>query len=52
MLSSFLIFAAFQCCIAALVQGECALGQGELAYVQGELHVVFELWFGGLRSFV
>jgi hypothetical protein len=27
------------------------LAQGELAYVQGELFVVFELWFGGLRSF-
>jgi hypothetical protein len=26
------------------------LAQGELAYVQGELFVVFELWFGGLRS--
>jgi hypothetical protein len=36
------------CCIAALVQGECALAQGELAYVQGELLVVFELWIGGL----
>jgi hypothetical protein len=45
-----LIFAAFPCCIAALVQAECALAQGELAYVQGELCVVFELWFGGLRS--
>jgi hypothetical protein len=50
MLSSFLPFAAFPCCIAALVQGECALAQEELAYVQGELFVVFELWFGGLRS--
>jgi hypothetical protein len=46
----FLLFAAFPCCIAALAQGECALAQGELAYVQGELFVVFELWFGGLRS--
>jgi hypothetical protein len=45
-----LLFAAFPGCIAALVQGECALVQGELAYVQGELFVVFELWFGGLRS--
>jgi hypothetical protein len=27
-----------------------ALVQGELARVQGELLVVFELWFGGLRS--
>jgi hypothetical protein len=26
------------------------LVQGELACVQGELCVVFELWFGGLRS--
>jgi hypothetical protein len=45
-----LLFVAFPCCIAALVQGECALAQGELAYVQGELFVVFELWIGGLRS--
>jgi hypothetical protein len=50
MLSMFLLFAAFPCCIAALVQGECALAQGELAYVQGELFVVFELWLCGLRS--
>jgi hypothetical protein len=50
MLSRFLLFATFPCCIAALVQGECALAQGELAYVQGELFVVFELWFGGLLS--
>jgi hypothetical protein len=48
--SRFLLFAGCPCCIAALVQGECALAQGELAYVQGELFVVFELWFGGLRS--
>jgi hypothetical protein len=27
-----------------------ALVQGEFAYVLGELFVVFELWFGGLRS--
>jgi hypothetical protein len=27
-----------------------ALVQGEPACVQGELFVVFELWFGGLRS--
>jgi hypothetical protein len=27
-----------------------ALVPGELACVQGELFVVFELWFGGLRS--
>jgi hypothetical protein len=46
----FLLFVAFPGCIAALVQGECALAQGELAYVHGELFVVFELWFGGLRS--
>jgi hypothetical protein len=26
------------------------LVQGKLACVQGELFVVFELWFGGLRS--
>jgi hypothetical protein len=26
------------------------LAQGKIAYVQGELFVVFELWFGGLRS--
>jgi hypothetical protein len=50
MLSRFLLFAAFPCSIAALVQGECAFAQGELAYVQGELFVVFELCFGGLRS--
>jgi hypothetical protein len=50
MLSRILLFAAFPCCIAALVQGECALAQGKIAYVQGELFVVFELWFGGLRS--
>jgi hypothetical protein len=48
--SSFLLFAAFPCSIAALVQGECALAQGELTYVQGELFVVFEFWFDGLRS--
>jgi hypothetical protein len=41
--SRFLLFVAFPCCIAAFIQGE-------LAYVQGELFVVFELWFGGLRS--
>jgi hypothetical protein len=45
----FLLFVAFPCCIAAFVQGECALAQGELAYVQGELFVVFELCFGDLR---
>jgi hypothetical protein len=48
--SRFLLSVAFPCCIAALVQGDCALAQEELAYVQGELFVVFELWFGGLRS--
>jgi hypothetical protein len=48
--SRFLLFVAFPCCIAALVQWECALAQGELAYVQGELFVLFELWMGGLRS--
>jgi hypothetical protein len=45
-----LFFVAFPCCIATLVQGECALAQGELAYVQGEHFVLFELWFAGLRS--
>jgi hypothetical protein len=50
--SRFLHPVAFPCCIAALVQGEYALAQGELAYVQGELLVVFELWIGGLRSFL
>jgi hypothetical protein len=47
-----LLFVAFPCCIAAFVQGECALAQGKLAYVQGEVFVVFELWFGGLCSLV
>jgi hypothetical protein len=45
-----LLLVAFPCCIVAFVQGECVLAQGELAYVQGELFVVFELWFGVLRS--
>jgi hypothetical protein len=45
-----LFFVAFPFCIAALVQGECALAQAELAYVQGELFVVFELRFDGLHS--
>jgi hypothetical protein len=49
-MSRFLLFVAFPCCIAPLVQRECALAQGELAYVKGELFAVFELWFGGLRS--
>jgi hypothetical protein len=48
--SMFLLFVAFPCCIAAFVQGECALAQVELAYVQGELFVVFKLWFGDLHS--
>jgi hypothetical protein len=30
-------------------RGSC-IGSGGLACVQGELFVVFELWFGGLRS--
>jgi hypothetical protein len=30
-------------------RGSC-IGSGELTCVQGELFVVFELWFGGLRS--
>jgi hypothetical protein len=47
MLSSFLLFAAFPCCIAALVQGECALAQGELAYVQGSF-----LWCSSFGSVV
>jgi hypothetical protein len=45
-----MLFVAFPCCIAALVQGECALARGELAHVQGELFVLFELWIGGLHS--
>jgi hypothetical protein len=49
--SRFLLFVTFPCCIAALVQGECALAQGELAYVQEELFVLFELWIGGLCCF-
>jgi hypothetical protein len=48
--SRILLFVAFPCCIAAFVQGECALAQEELAYVHGELFVVFELWIGSLRS--
>jgi hypothetical protein len=48
--SRFLLFVAFPGCIAALVQGECALAQREIAYVQGELFVLVELWIGGLRS--
>jgi hypothetical protein len=30
-------------------RGSC-IGSGGLACVQGELFVVFEFWFGGLRS--
>jgi hypothetical protein len=45
-----LLFVVFPCCIAALVQGECAWAQGELAYVHEELFVLFELWIGGLCS--
>jgi hypothetical protein len=37
-------------CFACIRPGGVALVQGELACVQGELFVVFELWFGGLRS--
>jgi hypothetical protein len=46
------LFVAFPCCIAALAHGECALSQGELAYVQEELFVLFELWIGGLCSWL
>jgi hypothetical protein len=35
------------CCICS---GGVCFGSGGLAYVQGELFVVFEFWFGGLRS--
>jgi hypothetical protein len=35
---------------ACIRPGGVALVQGELACVHGELFVVFELWFGGLRS--
>jgi hypothetical protein len=35
---------------ACIRPGGVALVQGEHACVQGELFVVFELWFGGLRS--
>jgi hypothetical protein len=37
---------------ACIRPGRVALVQGELACVQGELIVVFERWFGGLRSFL
>jgi hypothetical protein len=43
--SSFSLSVAFPGCIATLVQEECVLAQGEL-------FVVFEFWFGGLRSLV
>jgi hypothetical protein len=38
------------CCIAAFVQGECALAQGELAYVQGGVFcgVRASLWWFAL----
>jgi hypothetical protein len=42
----------FKWCLACIRLGGVALVQGELACVQGELLVVFELWFGGLRSFL
>jgi hypothetical protein len=35
---------------ACIHPGGVAWVQGDLACVQGELFVVFELWFGGLRS--
>jgi hypothetical protein len=47
LVSSFLLFAAFSCCIGS---GGVCFGSGELEYVQGELFVLLELWFGGLRS--
>jgi hypothetical protein len=40
----------FKWCLACIHPGGVALVQGKLACVQGELFVVFELWFGGLRS--
>jgi hypothetical protein len=40
----------FTWCFACIRPGEVTLVQGKLACVQGELFVVFELWFGGLRS--
>jgi hypothetical protein len=39
-------------CFACIRLGGVALVHGELACVQGELFVVFELWFGGLCSFL
>jgi hypothetical protein len=42
--------ALFARCFACIRPGGVALVQGDLACVQGELFVVFELWFGGLRS--
>jgi hypothetical protein len=50
--SRFSLFVTFPCCIVALVQVECALAQEKLAYVQRELVVLFELWIGGLCSFL
>jgi hypothetical protein len=44
--------ALFERCFACIHLGGVALVQGELACVEGELFVVFELWFGGLRSFL
>jgi hypothetical protein len=43
----FLRFVAFPCCIAALVQGECALAQGGLHMCRGALCGVVALvwWF-------
>jgi hypothetical protein len=43
------LFARWFACIRL---GGVALVQGELACVQGLLFVVFELWIGGLRSFL
>jgi hypothetical protein len=39
-------------CSIVFIQGELHWFRGELACVQGELFLVFELWFGGLRSFL
>jgi hypothetical protein len=40
----------FRQVVACIHPGGVALVQGELACVQRELFVVFELWFGSLRS--
>jgi hypothetical protein len=41
----------YNCSVSGGVRpGGVALVQGELAWVQGELFVIFEFWFGGLRS--